>query len=226
MITDKDVNDILQSIFSSQDTAGAGRTNYLRTLIVATQEELGHKKGEPVTTQLGAVKRVHERFYDLVLKAAAPFVPKGTKDRAVELHRRANFARTSLSAVRGHIRAGEDIVTLSAAKATKGALARKERPPKSMSAKQWRARIGGQAQGLIAALTGLAGTDKAAAVAEVQRALGQLTAHLGSLGVLSTKDATQSHAEMRPLRIGKTLFVPAPLLMLRHHAASGADGHN
>jgi hypothetical protein len=204
----EEVTSIAQAIFTASDDAQTGRTTYLRTLLIATQEELGTKKGQEATVQAAALSLIHEKFYALVLKAAEPFVPKGTKDRAIELHARANFARTALSALRGHIRAGGDLVTLSAAKTTKASLKVREGPTRPPSARRLKAKAEVQSKAVVATLMGLADTDKAAAVEEIQLLLGQLTTQLVALGVVSTTDSAAAIAEHRPLRIGRMLFVP------------------
>lgn len=208
MTTDNEITSIARSVFEANNKAEAGRTTYLRTLIDATKEELQGKRGEPPKTQLAALQRVHERFYALILKAAGGFVPKTQKDRAVELHRRANFARTALGAVRGHIKAGEDLGALNTAKLTKRQLAKPKPSVKPVSVKRWKTRAETQSKALVVTLMGLGDADKAAAVEEIQLAMGQLAAQLVSLGVVSTKDAAQAAIEHRPLRIGKTLFMP------------------
>lgn len=217
IINDSDVTIIAQNIFRATDDATLGRTTYLRTLLTATQGELG-KKGQEAPVQLAALKTVHERFYALVLDAAEPFVPKGTKDRPVALHNRANFARTSLSALRGHVRAGGDLATLSPAKVTKASLRVRAGPVRPLTARRWRIRAESQSKALVATIIGLADTDKAAAVEEIQLVLGQLTSQLMAMGVVATKDAMQSVGEHRPLRIGKTLFVPTDTQVIRQQA--------
>src|SRR5882724_560220 len=207
-IRNEDVTSIAQAIFKALDDAQGGRTTYLRTLLLGTQDELGGKKGQETNIQLAALKLVHEKFYELVLKAAEPFVPKGTKDRAIELHARANFARTALSALRGHCRAGGDLAALSAAKTTKAMLKVREGPAKPPTARRLKARAESQSKAVMATLLGLSDTDKAAAVEEIQLLLGQLTTQLVSLGVVSTTDSAMAIAEHRPLKIGRTLFVP------------------
>jgi len=214
MITDTQVSEIAQSIFTSQKTLDAGRVSYLRTLIEATQDELKGKKGEPQATQLGALKVVHERFYEIILKAAQAFVPKTQKDRSIALHAKANFARTALSRVRGHIKAGEDIIALNAAKATANSLAKLPNKVRPASIKRLKSRAESQSKALLATLMGLGDADKAAAVEEIQLTLGQLGTQLVSLGVVSTKDAAQAITEHRPLRIGKTLFMPTDTQMI------------
>jgi hypothetical protein len=218
MITDKEVNTIAHSIFSAQSSMEQGRVTYLRTLVEATKDELENKKGQEMQAQLAALQRVHERFYEIILAAAQPFVPKTQKDRAIELHRRANFARTALSAVRGHIKADEDIVALNTAKLTKKQLAKAPTPVRAVSPKRLKARAETQSKALVATLLGLADADKAAAVDEIQLILGQLTKQLISMGIKSTKDALESFGEHRPLRIGKTLFIPTASQVLRQEA--------
>lgn len=216
-VNDSDVTSIAQAIFRATDDAILGRNTYLRTLLTATQAELG-KKGQEAPVQLAALKTVHERFYALVMDAAEPFVPKGTKDRPVALHNRANFARTSLSALRGHVRAGGDLATLSPAKVTKAALKVRAGPVRPLTVRRWKIRAEAQSKALVATVMGLADTDKAAAVEEIQLILGQLTNQLMTMGVVSTRDALQSVGEHRPLKIGKTLFIPTDTQVLRSQA--------
>lgn len=218
MITDTQVTDIAQSIFTAQSSVLDGRQSYLRTLIEATQDELQGKKTQPQATQLSALKAVHERFYELILKAAQSFVPKTQKDRSIALHAKANFARTALSRVRAHIKAGEDVVALNAAKATAVTLKRPAARITPLSVKRWKARAETQSKALVATLIGLGDTDKAAAINEMQLVLGQLTTQLMAMGVVATKDSAQAIAEHRPLRIAKTLFVPTETQVLRQQA--------
>lgn len=217
-ITDKDVANIAELILGAQKDGETGRVTYLRTLIQATQEELGGKKGQDASVQLAALAAVHERFYEIVLEAAQPFVPKTQKDRPVELHRRVNFARTATSAVRGHVRAGGDVVALHPTKTTKRSLMKREGPPRALTPKRWKARAETQSKALIVSLMGLADADKAAAIDEIQLVVGQLAAQLVSMGVVATKDAMQSVGEHRPLRIGKTLFMPTATQVVRQMA--------
>lgn len=215
MITETQVTEIAQSIFNAQSGVEAGRQSYLRTLIAATQDELNNKRGEPPAAQLKALQAVHERFYALILSAAQAFVPRTQKDRAIALHAKANFARTALSAVRNHIRAGEDVALLKADKATKATLSRPAQRVRPPTVKRMKRAAEAQGKTLIATLMGLADADKAAAIEEMQLVLGQLTSQLLSLGVVATKDAAQALSEHRPLRIGKTLFMPTETQVLR-----------
>lgn len=207
MITDMYISDMAKGIFTNVQNADAGRASYLRTLIEATRDELGDK-GEPQKAQLAALAKVHERFYAIILAAAQPFVPKTLKQRSVELHRRANFARTAMGAVRGHIRAGNDVAALNPARITKGQLAKPPTKDRPATLKGLHTRVNAQGEALVQTLRAMAGTDKDAAVQDIQQLLGVLTSQLVALGVASTTDSSQAIDEHRPLKIGKRLFVP------------------
>ncbi len=213
MMNDTEVTAIAQGIFRSVEAQETGRVSYLRALVSTTQENL--KKGQEPTTQLAALMAVHERFYALVLAAAEEFVPKGTKDRGVELHKRANFARTSLSALRGHVKAGGDIATLIATKTTKASLRVRKGPTKPPSAARLKKRTETVSKTFMATLMELSDADKAAAIEEIQLIIGQLSTQLISMGVVATKDAAEASIEHRPLKIGKMLFMPTATQVLR-----------
>lgn len=181
-ITDKQIASTAEAVLASLDKASTGRTDYLRMLTTAVQETLGKKKGQEAQTQLTVLRAEHDRFYAVVMAAAEGFVPKGTKDRSIELHRRANFARTAASALRGHVRAGGDIVALTPAKVTKGALAAREGPPRVPTPARLKSAAERQSKSLIATLMGLADADRSAAVEEMQLLMAQLTAQLESIG--------------------------------------------
>jgi len=160
--------------------------------------------------QLKALTAVHERFYTIVTEVVTEAL-EGTKDKAMELNRRTNFARTALGSVRAWIRAGGDITSLAPATATKAMLAVESEGTKAPpSAQALKSRAESQSQGLLTTFEGLATSDKAAAIEQMSMVLGQLTSRLLSMGVVSTKDPGLSFTEHRPLRIGKHVFVPAP----------------
>jgi hypothetical protein len=221
MLNLETVSTISRGIFQATADVTTGRTNYLRIILKATQDDL--KRGAEITDQLAALNAVHEQAYDLVLKAAEEFVPRGTKNRGAEIHKKANFARTALSALRGHVRAGGDLKTLKAETITKAALKVREGPQRTPSPRRLRARAESQSKALVATLLGLADVDKAAAIDEMQLVLGQLTQQLMAMGVISTSDAKQSVAEHRPLKIGKTLFVPTETTVLRNISVAKQD---
>lgn len=181
MITDNEVKSIAEKILSAQAGIDAGRVTYLRILVTAAQEDL--PKGSDARVQVARVGTVHDRFYALVMAAAEAHVPKGTKGRAVELHRRVNFARTAASALRNHARAGGDIATLKADSVTKNSLKRRPPPtPRPLSAKRALKRAEDQSKALMASLMALGEADKRSAVDEIQIIIGQLSHQLVELG--------------------------------------------
>lgn len=207
-VTDKEIDRIAQSVMSATRDVDTSRETYLRTLLTATQEDLGHKRGLDAPLQLAALKRMHERFYAIVLSAAGRVVARNHPQRAHEMQRLANFARTALSALRKHVRADGDLCALVPAKVTKGALLAREGPSRPPTAKRLMTAAERESKRLMATLMGLADVDKAAAVAEIQLLMGQLGDQLMGLGVVATKSAAQAAAKGTALRIGKTLFMP------------------
>ena len=217
--TDGDVATVTKGIIEAIHTAEGGRGSYLRMLIGTTQHELGLEPrkrstkaskldADGIAAQVAALTAVHERFYAIVTKIASDAIP-ASKGKATELNRRTNFARTAMSVVRTWIRAGGDLASLAPRTATKASLAvERATAVKPASARALKGKAEAQSKGLMATLMGLADTDKAAAIDEMQLVLGQITTQLLSMGVVSTKDASQAFAEHRPLRIGKQLFVP------------------
>lgn len=217
-VTTEEVTGIAQAIFKSVDDIKVGRTSYLRVLLSQTREELGAKKGQDAAAQIAALNGVHDRFYEIVLAAAEPFVPRGTKDRAVQIHAKANFARTAKSALVGHVRAGGDLVALNPDKVTKDSLRVREGTVRPVSARRWTTRAERQSKTLIATLMGLADVDKGAAIQEMQLILGQINQQLMALGLVPTTDARIAAAEHRSLRIGSNLFVPTDTQVMRQRA--------
>ena len=231
MTTDAKLTKIARDVFQGLAASESGRASYLQLLVAEVQDALGAprrknrapastvRKLEPSETdaQLKALGEVHAKFYETVLHVAGDYVPAGTRDRPTALHKRANFARTALSAVRRWVRAGNDITTLAAAKVSKRELAvlAPAGAVRQETAQTLKSRAATQSKSLVATLMGLADTDKEAAVEEMQLVLGQLTSQLISMGVAATKDAALALSDHRPLRIGKTLFLPTTSQVLK-----------
>jgi len=222
---------VVTTVFAGAAQVSQGRTTYLRTLIEATQDSLHNKRGQDQAVQMTALNETHSQFYEIVLKVAEKYVPTGTaagagkggakKARNAELHRMATFARTSVSALREHIRADGDICALKAAAATKANLKVRAGPRKTkVSPRRLRAATETHSKRLMASLMGLANVDKPAAIEELKSLLGQVTTQLMQMGVMSTGDAGIAAAEQRPLKIGKVLFMPTESQILRRQAAA------
>lgn len=216
MVTDADVETTAKTVMGSLRDADGARTTYLRKLTEAVQEALG-KKGQDVKAQLAALQTVHERFYAVIARVADEIVPKGTKDRGISINKLTTFARTTVSALRMHVRAGGDLVALKATQVTKAALRARSGPPR-VSPKRLKASAERQGKQLMATLMGLADADRAGAIEEMQLILGQVANQLVQMGVKSTSDADESIAEHRPLKIGKQLFMPTASQVIQQRA--------
>ena len=179
-VSDKQIATLANDILNSTNSLDSGRTSYLRLMVAATHAELAHKRGTETVVQLAALRAVHVRFYEIVLREAEAHVPQGTRGRSVLLHKRANFARTTLSALRNHVRAGADICALKAEKVTKGALSVRE-GPRILTPRRLRTVAERYSKGLLGAFEGLAEVDKPAAIEGLQAILAQVTKRLASL---------------------------------------------
>lgn len=184
--TSDDVAALTRDIIDAQKKGGEGRATYLRALIATTQAELGqHPRQRTVSIgkldaeererQLKALEAVNARFYPIVVKAAREKIT-GPDRGGRELNRRTTFARTSLSAIRRWVKAGNDITSLVAAKTTKASLAvvgRRRGPSPKVLGNQTR-RFGAR---LEKTLVTLAAADPEAAAAAWQK----LKAHMDKL---------------------------------------------
>jgi hypothetical protein len=178
-ITDAYIVKITNGILGAVETAENGRGAYLRALIEGAQDALG-AKGQPLPVQVAALATTHERFYALVLDTVSQAVPRALKDRAIEVHRRANFARTALSAVRRYVKAGNDLASIKADRATKRSLA-VEREPAVLTVKRVLATIERETRTLLTNLTALAEMDRQAAFDEITKAIAELDHELLTL---------------------------------------------
>jgi hypothetical protein len=191
-VTDDQVTTAAQAILEAMQSAEGGRTSYLRFLIVSTQSALGGKRGQDTVMQLTALAKVHARFYEIVMREAERYVPAGTKERQIEIHKKANFARTALSAVRSHIKTGADIVALNPDKTTKASLAKYQpATPAPANAKRLLSRAERFSKVLLATLMGLTEADPDAAAEEIRLVLGQLQQQLDEIADNPSDDRTR-----------------------------------
>lgn len=216
--TPTDITALTRAILAGRAATESGYGTYLKSLHATTVAELGEPaaahakkrprlKAEAIAKHLAALEAVHGRFYEAVVAGASDNLPPG-KDKALELNRRTNFARSSMSTIRGYIRAGNDITGLVSARIVKAALA-VPRTVKPASPKRLRSRVEKQAKALMALVLALGEADKVTAIGELETLMGQLAAQLEDLGVSPVSDARQAAAEHRPLRTkGGSLFVP------------------
>ena len=207
-ITDTKIEKLARSVMDSMSDVRAGRATYLAALCQAVQEELGERgKDKDIALQLSAIRTVHQRFYAIVLEAAEEFVPKGTKNRSVELHRRCTFARTSVSALRMHVKAGGDVMTLKPQDVNKRLL--RAKAPIVVDPGKVLKRAVRESGKLVQTFALLAESDKGAAIEQMQSVLSELTSQLVGLGGgRATRDPTVASAESRPLKVGRLHFLP------------------
>lgn len=212
-----DITALAQSLLNADGAVTQGRQTYLRALVATTIADLGAKPrkhngkapllaAEGISRQVGALAAVHERFYNAVLAVASEKLPSG-KDRAVELNRRTNFARTSLSTVRAYVRAGHDLTYLVAARLTKRALDI-ERQPRAVSAGRLKHQLEVRSKAFMASLLAVSETDKATAIGEIELLMGQLAAQLTALGVASVRSPERSAETGALLKTKGRIFVP------------------
>lgn len=217
--TTEDITALAKSLYAATATLLNGRTTYLRALVGTTIKELGGKprtvpaRGRkpatsPETTglQLQALETVHMRFYEAVEQVAMLGLPN-TKDRALELNRKTNFARTAMSSIRAWIKAGNDITTLPVAQVTKRSLL-VERAIRPKSATRLRRALEVRSKSFVAALLELAETDKAAALGELELLMGQMAAQAVALGATAVTSPARASKEHRPYKTGGRVFVP------------------
>ncbi len=213
--TPADVASLTKSLLTAQGNLAQGRQTYLRALIGTTQRELGAPqrknampakplKPDQIAEHLGALERVHERFYAAVAAAAAEGL-KGP-DAAIHLNRRTNFARTAMSAIRNYVRAGKDLTYLVTARVTKDGL-RVPRPARPVTPLRAKRRVESRSKTFIASVLELAEVDRPAAVAEIELVMGQLGAELAALGVAPVRNAGRAAKTGAPLTIGGRTFV-------------------
>lgn len=177
---------LTKTILKAVGAANDGRQFYLQSLLLATQKELGSEPRKrsgramkldeaSIQGQLAALRSVHDRFYEAVLRACSEGLPGG-EARAKELNRRSNFARTALSALRAYIRAGKDVTALAAVRVTKASLAvpKAARQVRQLSPKRLAAAAERQSKQLVVTMIALAEADKQAAAAEFETLMGQL----------------------------------------------------
>ena len=208
-ITDDQITSTAKAILEAIQGAEHGRTSYLRHLITATQAALGGKRNQETLAQLTALAKVHQRFYELVMHEAERYVPAGTKDRQVELHRKANFARTALSAVRGHIKSGADVVALNPEKATKASLTAYQRPDAPVSAKRLVSRAERFGKALLSTITALTAADPNAAAEEIRQVMEKLREQLEAIEPdAPARRSTKPEAQLRAPQGLETRVVP------------------
>lgn len=223
--TPSDIEKLAGTIMDSELAASGGRGTYLKALIGTVQHELGSPTRqrnvraerldkETIQAHLKAFQAVFERFHETVVRVAEAIVPAPDAEL---LRSRTGFSRSAGSTVRGFIRAGNDIRSLAAHKATKAALAtpRGRRRITVESMKRSATRLAGMLQAVARNLHA-ANRETAAEV------LGPILAELAKAsGALehATKDVEKATEERLPLQTSTGVFVPIDFATARRRAA-------
>ena len=213
--TATDIRSLARQTVDGRNQLNTARGAYLRALIETAQAALDSSADH--AAQLAALKAAHKRFYPIVREAIATdeiIMAAGfaRKDVALERNRRTNFARSSFTAIKRWMRDPDhDLMALPAAKTSKSKLESDAPPAKPHAMTRTRAQK--KAAKLIGDLLGftklLGKIDEAQAREVLNQAIVRLTQQM-TLGKITT-DASVATAEGRPLRVGKSVFVPAEL---------------
>lgn len=192
--TDADVEAITRTHLSAVLMVGSSKVTYLRALVATAQAELGlEPRAKPgkaktldktaVVAQVAAARKVHERFLEIVTRVASENLP--ASDKAKELNRRTNFARTAAYALMRPLRRGLDLSSIAAARVTKAALLAmappmEARPPSPARSRKRAHRL---VERLTSELRTLADVDMPAAVSELEAIMSFASGRLAELGV-------------------------------------------
>jgi CHASE3 domain sensor protein len=217
--TEADINTLSKSVYEADAQVSEGRTSYLRALVATTVNELGatprlraartpKNKLTPDETakQLDVLATVHERFYAVVTQVASDYIPGG-KDKAQELNRKTNFARTAMSAVRRWVKAGNDLTGLPIHQVTKRSFAT-ERVAAPKSAARLQRTLEARSKAFMSTALELIEADKDAALSELELLMGQLASQIVELSGSAVTDPRKAAEQHRPLRTGGSMFIP------------------
>lgn len=206
VMTADGVYKLTQGIIQAELKAAADKGTYLQALVATTQKELGITPrdktvlrkitDEKMKEQLEALRKVHDTFYDAVVRACSEEVP-AELDKAKEVNRRSNFARTAMGAIRTWIKGGNDLTGLAAHRVTKASLSLEpddEASDAELSPKSLARRAEAKVKQLLEHCTTLAEKDKDAAIEQLQKALVLIRAKLVEFGVDVSARALKSVA--------------------------------
>jgi hypothetical protein len=187
LATEKDVLANARDILHSRARAVEGKCVYLRALVAVAQVEIKAEGllGEKGRHQHVVFNQVNRRFYKIVVAVNEAAVPETVKDRAHEINRRTNYARTAAYAVRMWMAAGNDLLALDARTVTKETLKVAEAgnllESRPTTVQEFRILVHDQTQTLTENLSNMAELDWAAASAEIQTVIDSLSDQLRGL---------------------------------------------
>jgi hypothetical protein len=209
------IRDLARETVDGRKAIATARGAYFRALIETAQAEIGGKADQ--AAQRAAVKAVHRRFYSIVNDAIATdaiLLADGVarKDLGSARNRRTNFARSSFGTISRWLRVpGHDLMKLDSQKSTKSQIEKAIPPGVIRKHALTKERVQAKAKKLLDGLVGfvrqVAKTDQEQARTILQEASDQLLKQWMDDSAVTTS-AKIAAEEQRPLRVGKTIFVP------------------
>lgn len=221
--TPADIESLTRTLITAAFQDLQSRATYLKALVATAQAELGlpirqraarvslELTAEDTKAQIAAVESVHARFYDAVLtalKAAPADITIPARQRKKAFHARANFTRTAKSTLRAWLRCGHDLRALTAARVTKGSLARELPARSALTAKALKRRTLGLADRLLELVGETAKTDKDGAVSSLGTVMSLLAQQMAEFGGSMTTKPEIAVRDGRPFKRGSAVFWP------------------
>ncbi len=211
--TPAEVRAIARETLDGRQKMVTARGAYFHALVETTQAELGGRAGQ--AAQLAAVRSVHRKFYPVVQEAIASddvLAQDGVSRKriALERNRRTNFCRSAYGTIRRWLRAdGHDLMKLDAKTVTKSQLLQDAPPTRkhALTPERVRARAKKLTDGLLGFATQVAQFDQDEAAQVLRVAMDRLFKELAAHARATTNPKAAAE-EKRPLRIGRSVFVP------------------
>lgn len=211
--TPSEIRNLARQFADGKKTIATARGQYFRALIETAQAELDGKADQ--AAQRATVRAVHRRFYTIVEEAIASdeiLVAAGVtrKQLGKERNRRTNFARSSHSTIQRWLRAPDhDLTKLNAQQVTKSQLEKDAPAPRKHRLTPERVQARGKrlTDMLITYAKQIAKADEGQAAALLREAVDRLFKQM-TANAPTTTDARVAAEQRRPLRVGRTVFVP------------------
>lgn len=224
--TPETIEKLAATRFDSQALADRAQGAYFRVLLASVQRAVAGKptlrarrgKIAPLTApeiavHLETFEKVNADLYAAVIRGSVTadvadsesLKADERRERSLARNRRTNYARTAASAIRGYIRAGNDVTRIPVGTATKGSLLRSGADATNTSPQS---KLERAASRLLKQLETF-GTDDAAAAREVlQSTLARSADMLAKLGGKTTTKPDRAMAEHLPLKTSVGVFYP------------------
>lgn len=218
--TPTDIEKLAREILHARTLDFTARGEFLRAVAATTIDRLGARQrqrtgtGDPLTEkakgeQLEALETVYKPFYAAVVKAAKESMTERGEAGSKKLNAETTFARSSVTALRNWIRAGNDITLLAASRLKRDMLKvdtgrKRAASPNTLERQTLKA-----AETLTGRAKALAAADKDMAIKSLQTVMQAIAGMLLEIGSSPTTKSDVATVEHRPLKIGADIFWPA-----------------